>query len=243
MPLNVATGVTCPIPLLGARGLELTFPGGAKIGAMMSQLYATEAEVARSLLAQVQLVLAPTKPIFDILAAVLAIVKILDAVATLNPVKIAKEISNAAKTFASLAQLVPQISGPLMVAHVLDVVIRVLEGFMVELAQIALKEQDIDRLAQQIISESDPLAAVLDCARKINAMRMCAVDEAMAPLSPIFELLNLFLALLGVAPLQPLGPLGHDVFGARTQVQKLIDLLRGVRRGLPIPPLNAQPRC
>ncbi len=243
MPLFVPTSNSCPVPEIAAKGLELVFPGGAKIGAMSSQLYQTEAEMARALLAQVQVVLAPLKPLFDILAAVMAIIDVLAAVSSLNPVKIGKELKNAAKSFAALTQILPQVSGPLLVAHVLDLLIMVLAGFQAELRQAGLQQAEIARMQAELLGPDDPMAEVLACAIKLNQARVCAVAESMGPLEPLLELLNIFLRLLGLASLAPPGGFGHDAQAGLDGISQLIDIIRGIRRGLPAPPLKASPRC
>lgn len=237
------SGTACPVPQLAARGLKLVFPGGASIGAMTSQLYTSEAEIARSLLGQVQLVLAPMKPLFDLLAAVLAIIDVLGAVASLNPVKIAKELKGAAKSFAALAQLLPQVAGPLMVAHVLDLIVMVLEGFRAELHAVGLREAEIAAMEAEILTGDDPMREVLACAMKLNQARVCAVDEAMSPLEPLFELLNIFLKMLGIASLAPPQAIGHDVKGGAEALGVLIEMIRKLRRGLPFKSLAVTPRC
>jgi hypothetical protein len=245
MPLLVPVSAPCPLFKAAARELAITFPGGAKIGPMVSDLYATEAELARALLGQVQVVLAPLKPVFDILAAVMAIVEILGAVPKVpsNPAKFLKAMADAAKKFAALTKLVPQLSGPIMLGHVLDVVISVLNGLLAEVDAVVVQQKRINSLSLKIIGEHDLLRDVLACATRINQMRMCAIDESLGPMRGLFDLLNLFLTMIGLPKLEALGPLGHDPFGARTALLGLVQALRLVRKGLPIPPLVAIKRC
>jgi hypothetical protein len=243
MPLLVDTTAPCPVPDIAARGLELIFPGGAKIGAMTDRLYTTEAELARGLLAQVQTVLAPMKPIFDILAAVLAVIEVLGAVASLNPVKITKELKNAGKAFAQLAQLLPQVAGPKLAAHVLDLLIIVLQGFQAELRAAGLQQAEIQRMQAELLGGDDPMGEILACAMRLNRARICAVEEGMAPLEPIFDLLNILLKILGFASLAAPGGIGHDAAAGVSAIDLAIARIRDVRRGIPVPALNVQARC
>jgi hypothetical protein len=245
MPIAIPQGISCPIPGLGGRGVSLTLPGGATIGALLNQDYASEQDVVRQLLAYAQLALAPLKPMFDILAALFAIIEILNTVPDIvtNPSKFLKAMKNAAKKFAALAQLLPQISVPIFAGHVIDLLIKVLQGFLVELDAIALKEQDIVDLENKILSASDPLAQVVDCARKINRLKMCMLDEQMAGMTPFFDLLNLISSLAGLPSIAMVGALGHDVFGARSSVATLIQTLQLVRKSIPTPPLQFLSRC
>lgn len=245
MPISIPQGISCPIPGLGGRGVSLTLPGGAQVGVLMKDLYASEQDVVRQLLSYVSIALAPTKPMFDILAAILAIVTILDTVPDIvtNPSKFVKAMKDAAKKFAALTRLVPQLSVPLFAGHVIDLLVKVLQGILTELDAIALKEQDIAELANKILGEYDPLAQVVDCARKINQLKMCMLDEQMASMSPFLDLLNLISRLAGLPPIAAIGALGHDVFGARSSVAALIQALQLIRKSIPVPPLQILSRC
>jgi hypothetical protein len=245
MPLNIPPPFSCPIPVVGPRNFTVTLPGGVQIGAFTSDLYASQGDIVRQMLGMVQLALAPFKVVFDIIGAVLAIKRILDAVPDVvtNPAKIVQELKAAAKLFVDLAKNIPQVSVPILAGSVLDLIVLVLRDLMIELDNIALKEQDIVRLQTMILSKADPLGDVLACAEQMNRQRLCAIEEACAPLDVFFQMLNLFLGLAGIPPMPTLGELGHSALTARTRLAQVIDIVEGTRRAIPTPRLAPKPRC
>jgi hypothetical protein len=245
MSLLIRVSTPCPVTELAARELSILLPGGGKLAPVTSGLFPTEAEMARALLGQLQSVLGALAPAFTMLEALLAIVEILKSVPKVptNPAKFTQAMAGAAKKFAALAKLVPQLSVPMMLGHVLDVVIRILVGARADIDRLVVHQARVNSLALKIVGSNDVLADVVACANRLNRLRMCAIDESFGPMKGLFELLNLFLSMVGLPKLEALGAFGHDPFKARQQIDVLIQTLRTIRRSLPVPPLVAAVRC
>lgn len=243
--LFIRTTSPCPLTEIAARELSILLPGGVRIAPMMAGMYATELEMARSLLGGVHQALAPLKPFFDLLEAVMAIVKILETVPKVptNPAKFLAAMKDAAKKFAALAKLVPQLTVPVLLGHALDVLIKILLGTQRELDLVVAQQFRINALTLKIVDSSDVLTDIIACANRLNRLRMCAIDESIGPLAGIIDLLNVFLSMLGLPKIAALGAFGHDPFKARTMLQEAINALKVLRRSLPVPPLVAALRC
>lgn len=245
MPLIESPPFVCPVPIIGPRNLGVQFPGGAKINAFLTNLYATEFEVAQDLLGKVSVLLVPFKVLFDIIEVVLAVKRILDAVPNVvtKPQELVKELKAAGKLFVNLATLLPQLSLPILLGHICDLLDMLLTGFIAECEACIAKENDIRAIEYDIADKISPMTQILDCARRINQQRLCAVVEGMAPVMMLIEALNKLLELLGFKPLPPLADLSNDMFGFRAQLDKARAGIRDLRRLIPTPKLVFKSLC
>lgn len=239
--------ITCPTFISGAKGISITLPGGAAMSYQSPTLWADSNDVCRGLLGQLQGALVPMKPLFDVIAAVLCLKDIVtaipDAIEELNPGKVSDTIRECLPRIENLLQLVPQLSVPIMVCQVLSVLTCVIEGATTELQIYILKQTAILEASQLIRGSSDPLFNIVECANRLNANRLCAVNESMSPINSIIELINVFLTLIGLDPLPTFGEMAAEATVAIDQLRDLVSLLRTLQLALGCGPVLNTPRC
>lgn len=236
--------VTCPQVLIGAKSYSLTLPGGATISGQTPDLFPNPDEICANLLAQMQVAISPTLPIFDLVGAVLCIKDVLDGVKSLpDPSDMIKALNACVVKFEDLAKLIPQISAPIMIANTLDLLICVLDGVVTKLQEIIIKQLAIQALAAKANGPTSPILQLVECAGHINSTRICAVNESLGPLQAIIDLINILLELVGLDPIPPLGEMASDLSEAIAQFRVIITTLKQVRGLLGIPLIPVVPRC
>lgn len=217
----------------------ITFPGGAEVCALSEKLPPSLYSMARGALAQANAALVPLTPLFDVIEAIAAIQKCLTAFVDAlgpppDPSKVADCIPNLAKRIEKLLALLPPASVLLMVVQLLDVLIGILEGTILELNAVQLLLERISR-AQLLSSQVPSLLAVIDCGQQSAAASMDNVARAFASINPIISVIN---AVGGLAGLEPIPPFeGLSVEGPEQAIDALravVDVLRTLRSSIPV---------
>ncbi len=239
--LDIRLGVDLSLRL---DELKITMPGGLKLQAKAGTGIPNPGDLVADLLAQLNAALIPFQPIFDIIDILLLVVKVFEAVKSLNPIKIGDVLVKLIKKVDVVAAYVPFLSIPLMIRDIIDVLLVFLAGLKAALTVSLDAKLQLDAsaaLAADLVATGDPDA--LEIAASLNL----AIDCGQANLDAMFSAqsnnakpLNRFLALLsalcGVVGLPELPTLemGGDVTVAADAVDALIIVLGTVRAAIPV---------
>ena len=237
--------ITCPVFVNGARGISVTVPGGGTIAYQYPGLWADNAEVCRGLLGQLQGAMVPLTPIYDIINAVLCLKDIVTDVpkAFTDLPAYTDTLKSCLPKLEKLLQLVPQLSVPIFICQVIEVLTCVIDGIITGMQEIINKQVAIDAAAAKANGPTDPLFNIVECANRLNQNRLCTLNESMGPINSIIQLINLFLELIGIEPLGTFGEMAAGATQAIDQFRVLITTLRTVKLAIGCGPLLNVPRC
>jgi hypothetical protein len=218
--------------------LCITFPGGAEMCVQIPGV-PDPTDVSKQLLAQANAALAPLVPVFNIIDAILALFKCVKAIPDSlgpppDPTKLAECIPDLAEKIDKLLKLIPQLSIPVLIAGLIDVLLFYLEGLRGQLQAIIAAQVRIAAAATRAAELGNvQLRTVVDCATGAMDAYLQNLNESMKPLNRLVGLLNLFLQLAGLPPIPDLANLGDDAEAALAPLDAVIDSLKTVRAGLP----------
>jgi len=218
--------------------LCVTLPGGFEVCAVPGQLPPSLFEYARSLLAAASSAMAPLGPIFTIIEVVTAIYKCLSTIPDClgpppNPTKLVKELKKLSALIPKLLKLVPQLSIPLMILQLIDVVIAVIDGAASELAALARFAQQITQ-AELAAPSAPELLAMIVCAKASLSIQLTNVERSFASINPIIEVVNSLGGLAGLQPIARFEGLPPDPSAAVNALRDAADALRTVRNAIPV---------
>ena len=222
------------------QGLSVTFPGGAELSVQLPTVSIPDpTELSKQLMAQANAALMPLVPIFNILDVVLALFECVKAIPDSlgpppDPSKLVGCIPDLAAKANKLLKLIPQLSIPLMIVGLIDVLITFLEGIrgqlkaiidaQVRIAQAGLRAAELGNVQLQL---------VVDCANANIDAQMKSIGEGAAPVNRLIGVINLFMGLAGLEPLPDLANLGTDAQAALDPIDLVIDQLKTARSAIP----------
>ena len=186
--------------------------------------------------------LAPLTPFFQVLDAILGVVKVLQAIpgafsAPPDPTGIVSALADLAPKIEKLAGLAPQLSVPSTVVSVLDISINVLQ-------QASTRLDSIDALAQKATSAKSrartlgdaQLAQLAACAQEDVQTATANLVSELAPLGGVLGLLGPLVSLIGGPTLPTLDSLkGVPLSGLRSAIADLVSTLTSIRQAIPLP--------
>jgi hypothetical protein len=209
--------------------LRATFPGGATL-------------VARDLVMAAQPALAPLQPIFDIIDAISATLRVVQAIPDAlgpppDPTGIISLLPELAEKVGKLAGLVPQLSVPIMTVNMIDGVIRELEQAQSQLrslADLVARAAAAEQRAQELRDEG--LAKLAGCAREDAATSSGNLLRGLGAVAGVLGMLRPLVLAVGGPQLPDLSSLdGDDLGQLNAAFEELITLLRTLRGAIPIP--------
>jgi hypothetical protein len=221
-----------------SQELCITFPGGAEMCVQIPGV-PDPTDVSKQLLAQANAALTPLVPVFNIIDAILALFKCVKAIPDSlgpppDPTKLAECIPDLAEKIDKLLKLIPQLSIPVLIAGLIDVILFYLEGLRGQLQAIIAAQVRIAAAATRAAELGNvQLRTVVDCATASMDAYLQNLNEGMKPLNRLVGLLNLFLQLVGLPPIPDFKNLGNDAQAALAPLDAVIDSLKTVRAGLP----------
>lgn len=224
------------------QNLSITFPGGASIDPQLPDLaFADPMRLSKQLLAQANAALAPLGPVFNLLDTVLALHAVVksipDAITHLDPGAITEALPALAAKAATLAKLVPQLSVPLLVLGLIDVLLAYLDGLAEQLRAILAQQARIQRAADRAVALGNaPLQIVVGCAAEYIEAQLASLGATVAPVNRFIGLINVFAELAGLAALPTIGELGADLASDLALLDALAAQLHALRDALPVPP-------
>lgn len=230
--------IECPELATLERDLRALLPGGVLLQVQIPSIDVSGIELALQMMQQLSSAAAPLTPVFNIIGAVLAIKEFTDTFTSFppDPTALANAIQEIIEKTAALAQLVPQLSVPLMVLGMLDAILALLAGIIEELeALVALQERIANAQLIVDLTGNEALLEAISCAQSLLGARQTNLENALGPASTFIGLINAFGELIPGFPVVPdIGELPPDAGDAIDAVEDLITLLQAVRDTIPI---------
>jgi hypothetical protein len=208
---------------------RLTLPGGVTIEHL---------ELARV----VQPALSPLMPFFNVLEAVLATFDAVRAVPESigpppDPSALIEALQKLAEKIAKLLRLVPQLSLPLTVVGLIDLVIHTLMQTRRLLVHLQARASALDALEALAAELGDPqLAAIAACARANIRQEAANLGAQLGPLGSVLGILNLLAGMVGAPAVPDLSSIsGQPLETVLEPLDALVEVLRGIRAAVPLP--------
>lgn len=208
---------------------DLTLPGGVQIQHL-------------NLMEVIQPALTPLVPIFDIIDTVVAVFNCIKAIPDSlgpppDPTVLAACLPDLAKKVDKLLKLIPQLSLPLTIVGLIDLVIDTLlqaRSMLLHLQQQVVQILGtIDRATEL---EDAGLMAIAQCAQANVAQEAANVGKSLASMGKLIGILNLFLGMVGLPEVPDLTDLaGRPLDQAVEPLDAIVGQLRTVRSAVPVP--------
>jgi len=231
-PHSVCAEVTVDVDLLN---LKATLPGGVEISLPTFTAPNSQEYVAK-LMAQVNAALAPLVPIFrlvDIMLALKAFASAVPGVLT-NPGKVVSALRDLLAKIGGLSAILPQISIPIMIRSLLDLLIAYVAAIRVQLvALIAVKASIATAQARAVVLGAANLQVTIGCAQTSLDAQMLAVNSGAAPLNRLIGVINLLGSLIGLPAVPTFNDVGTDPAAALAPVDALSKALVELRAAIP----------
>ena len=222
------------------QSLSLAFPGGASLDAQLPDLGIPDPmELSKQLMAQANAALAPLVPVFNIMDVVLALFEtvkaIPDAITHLDPGKITEALPELTQKAGKLLAIVPQLSVPLMIVSLIDVLLAFLGGLAGQVRAI-IDQQVRIQTAENRAAElgNTQLQVVADCSKHHVDAQLANLAASVAPVNRLIALINVFCQLAGLGPLPDLSDLGRDAQAALGPLDDTVKALTELRKTIPV---------
>lgn len=238
-----------PLPDLSAACIALkvsrqelcvTFPGGAEMCVQIPDVVPDPTEMSKQLLAQANAALAPLVPIFNIIDVVIALFNCVKAIPDSlgpppDPSKLAECLPDLAKKASKLLKLIPQLSLPLLLVGLIDVLLFYLEGMRGQLKAVIAAQVRIAAAATRAAELGNvQLRTIVDCATANLDAHLQNLGESVAPLNRLVGVINLFMELLGLPKVPDISSLGDDAEAALVPLDAAIDALKAAHAAIPV---------
>ena len=208
---------------------NLTLPGGIQIEHI-------------NLMEVIQPALTPLVPIFDIIDTVVAVFNCIKAIPdTLgpppDPTAIAACLPDLAEKVAKLLKLIPQLSIPLTIVGLIDLVIDTLLRARSEIMHLQQQMQQILGVIDRATNLDDAgLMAIAQCAQANVAQEAANVGKSLAALGKLIGLINLFMGMVGGPEIPDLSNLaGRPLDDVVPPLNAIVDALKTARDAVPVP--------
>jgi hypothetical protein len=208
---------------------ELTLPGGVTLERI-------------NLLEVIQPLLAPLVPLFNVVDTIVAIHNCVRAIPDAlgpppDPTILAACLPDLAEKLAKLLEMLPQLSLPLLLRQVLDLVIDTLRQARSELVHLQEQVGQITRAIDRATELEDAgLMAIASCAQANLEQEAANVGQMLASLGRLIGLVNLFLGVLGLPEVPDLSSVaGLPLDEVIAPIDALIAVFAAARNGVPLP--------
>jgi len=190
----------------------------------------------------IQPALTPLVPLFDIIDTIVAVFNCIKAIPdTLgpppDPTVLAACLPDLAEKVAKLLKLIPQLSLPLLIVGLIDLVIDTLRqarSLLLHLQQQIV--QILGALDRATNLEDAGLMAIAQCAQANVAQEAANVGKALASLGKLIGLINLFMGMVGGPEIPDLSDLaGRPLDDVIPPIDALIETLQNARAAVPVP--------
>ncbi len=195
-----------------------------------------------NLMEQIQPALMPLMPVFDIIDTVVAVFNCIKAIPDSlgpppDPTALAACIPELAEKVAKLLKLIPQLSLPLTIVGIIDLIIDTLRQARSLLLHLQAQMQQITGAIDRATELEDAgLMAITSCAQANVAQEAANVGKSLAALGKLIGLLNIFLELVGAPTVPNLSDLaGSPLDEVVPPLDAIVDQLTQVRDMVPVP--------
>lgn len=208
---------------------QLTLPGGVAIEHI-------------NLVEIIQPALTPLVPMFNIIDTIVAVFNCVKAIPdTLgpppDPTALAECLPELAEKVSKLLALLPQLSLPLLIVRLIDLVIATLREARDALLHLQEQAQQLTRLVDRAKELDDAgLMAIAQCAEANIAQEAANVGKSLAALGKLFGLINLFMGMVGGPSVPDLSSLsGRPLDDVLPPIDALVKALQTARQAVPLP--------
>jgi hypothetical protein len=208
---------------------QLTLPGGVTIEHI-------------NLMQIIQPALTPLVPLFDIIDTIVAIFNCVKAIPDSlgpppDPTVLAACLPDLAEKVSKLLKLIPQLSLPLLIVRLIDLVIDTLRQARSELMHLQQQVQQILGVIDRATNLDDAgLMAIAQCAQANVAQEAANVGKSLAALGKLIGLINLFLGMVGGPTIPDLSNLaGRPLDDVIPPIDAIIEALQTARSAVPVP--------
>lgn len=214
-------------------------PGGAALCAHYGLETGDAGTIIRGFLGDVNTGLAPLVPFFRALDVIKAITDCIqaipDSIATLSPVPIVKCLEKLIPKLQKLLELIPQLSVPILIADILDLIILGLMSTRAEAATfLAQQERIVAAGLRAAATGNEQLLAVVECETGNLDAAWSNTRASFAPLNRMVDLVNLLLGLAALPKVPSLDDLDELNDEALHNIDALIHGLQTARAALPV---------
>lgn len=208
---------------------SLTLPGGINIEHI-------------NLMEVIQPALTPLVPFFDVIDTIVAVFNCIKAIPdTLgpppDPTVLAACLPDLAEKVNKLLKLIPQLSLPLLIVGLIDLVIDTLLKARTELLHLQQQMVQILGVIDRATDLDDAgLMAIAQCAQANVAQEAANVGKSLAALGKLIGLINLFMGMVGGPEIPDLSDLaGRPLDDVIPPIDALVDTLESARDAVPVP--------
>jgi hypothetical protein len=209
--------------------LRLTLPGGPSIEHM-------------DLLQVVQPALTPLMPIFNIIDAVVAVFECIKAIPQTigpppDPTALATAIPDLAQKVGKLLGLIPQLSLPLTVVGLIDLILDTLRKTRDQLKHLQERLESISTTSARALELDDPgLLDIALCAEANVAQEAANLGKALGSIGQLIALMNIFLGMIGGPEIPDLAELsGKPLDQVLDPLDAIVGVLEDARAVVPVP--------
>lgn len=233
---------------VGPGEICIELPGGARLCASVGVELGDPAAIFRGLLGDLNAALTPLTPFFNVLDAIKKVFDCIQAVKDAigpppDPTPIIQCIPALAAAIDKLLKLLPQYSVPTMIRSILDAIILGLRGLKREIQALIFSAARVlqAELRGAELGNAD-LVLVADCAAAEFDIEFQNFNAAIAPLSRLIGLLNVFMELAGLPCIKiPLDPAAEISDAFLDVIDAAIAALEAIRDAIPASPLVLLP--
>ena len=224
----MALDVCVAIPASGDP-MSLSLPGGLSITDL-------------NLMKQIQPLLAPLMPLFEIIDVVVALYRCMNAIPKClgpppDPTELVKALPALAEKIMKVMELIPQMSLPVTIANLVDLVIAALRE--VKTKHQGLQDQLIQIEHSVAIAEklNDPsLTAIITCAQGNVQQEAANVGSGLAALGKLLGIIALFMKMIGGPKIPDLSSIDSaPLADVIKPIDELVTVLTDIRKNIPFP--------
>lgn len=235
--LDINTGLPISADLdLGDVDLSMLsaiFPGGVDLQ-IAGPGIPNPGDVVGKLLGPINAALAPLVPVFNIIDVLFSIKAVLDAVASLDPIKISAALPDLMVKLDKLKMIMPQFSIPILIKSLITILIVYLVGLRAELQAIIDAQARIDLAVTQAQVLGAPLLGEIAlCAQGNIRVQLSAMRNNGAPLNRLVAIINRFAKMANLPTIPLLTDLGDDAEQALVPLDETIKALVTLRASIP----------
>jgi hypothetical protein len=224
----MAIPICIDIPDIGDP-FSVTLPGGIEI-----QDY--------NIMKAIQPALTPLMPLFEVIDVVVAIYNCVKAIPDClgpppDPSGLVACLPDLAKKIMKLLKLIPFVSLPITVAHLLDLVIAGLREVKEKLQHLQDQLAQIERSVEHARNLKDAgLTAILACAQGNVNQEAQNLGKSLASLGKLLAIIGIFSSMIGGPEIPDLAHLnGAPLKSVIAPLDALVEVLLAIRKAIPFP--------
>ena len=208
---------------------QLTLPGGVTLERI-------------NLMEIVQPALTPLMPVFNIVDAVVAVYNCVKAIPDAlgpppDPTVLAACLPELNEKVTKLLRLIPQLSLPLLIVQLIDLVIDTLRQARDQFLHLQQQMVQITGVIRRATDLQDAgLMAISQCAQGNVAQEAANIGKSLAAIGKLIGIINLFMGMVGGPTIPELTSLsGQPLAEIIAPLDGIVHVLQTVRHAVPVP--------